>query len=97
MTYLGNVLNAKARAFYRRHRVETIEPAAESGLDMSGRVVMTTKYCLRKELGLCPGRGRGTGAEPMILEDQEGRQYPIRFRCGDCGMDISVSNGKEIR
>ncbi len=97
LTFLGNVLNAKARAFYRRHRVETIEPAAESGIDMSGKVVMTTKYCLRKELGQCPGRGSGTVAEPMILEDQEGRRYPVRFRCRDCGMDILLDGDKETR
>jgi putative protease len=88
LTYLGNVLNAKARAFYRRHGVETIEPAAESGVNLSGKVVMTTKYCLRRELGLCQGTGEKAPAEPMILEDQEGRRYPVRFRCGNCGMEI---------
>jgi 23S rRNA 5-hydroxycytidine C2501 synthase len=90
LTYLGNVLNAKARAFYLRHGVETIEPAAESGVDPSGRVVMTTKLCLRKELGLCSGPGAKSPAEPMILEDQDGRRYPLRFRCGPCGMEISI-------
>ena len=88
LTYLGNVLNAKARAFYRRHGVETIEPAAESGVDLSGQVVMTTKLCLRRELGLCKGHGAKDPAEPMILEDEDGRRYPLRFRCGPCGMEI---------
>ncbi|MEN6424220.1 MAG: U32 family peptidase [Phycisphaerales bacterium] len=97
LTYLGNVLNAKARAFYRRHRVETIEPAAESGIDLSGKVVMTTKYCLRRELGLCPSRSGKTPAEPMILEDPDGRRYSVHFRCGDCGMDILLDNGKGNR
>ncbi|MBN1933408.1 MAG: U32 family peptidase, partial [Anaerolineae bacterium] len=32
LTYLGNVLNQQAAAFYRRHGVTEIEPAAESGL-----------------------------------------------------------------
>jgi putative protease len=93
LTYLGNVLNAKARAFYRRHGVETIEPAAESGLDLSGRVVMTTKLCLRKELGLCTGHGAEAPAEPMVLEDEDGRRYPVRFRCGPCGMEILLARG----
>jgi collagenase-like PrtC family protease len=88
LTFTGNVLNAKARAFYRRHGVETIAAAAESGLDLSGQVVMTTKYCLRKELGLCPGRHVGPAAEPMILEDEDGRRFELRFRCGPCGMEI---------
>ncbi|MDX9833167.1 MAG: U32 family peptidase, partial [Anaerolineae bacterium] len=46
LTYRGNVLNRQAAAFYRRHGVTEIEPAAESGLDMRGRVVMRTRYCL---------------------------------------------------
>jgi hypothetical protein len=86
LSYSGNVLNRKAEAFYRRHGVETIEPAAESGLDLSGRLVMTTKYCLRQELGLCPGSG--ATAEPLILEDEDGRRFEVRFRCGPCGMDV---------
>jgi len=87
LTYLGNALNEKARAFYYRHGVESIAPAAESGLDLSGQVVMTTKYCLRKELGLCRREG-SEPAEPLILEDEDGRQFELRFRCGPCGMDI---------
>jgi len=94
LTYLGNVLNAKARAFYQRHGVETIEPAAESGVNLSGKVVMTTKFCLRKELGLCAGRGARVPAEPMMLEDEDGRRYPVRFRCGPCGMEILLERGK---
>jgi collagenase-like PrtC family protease len=88
LTYTGNVLNAQARAFYRRHGVETIAPAAESGLDLSGRMVMTTKYCLRRELGLCAERHRVPAADPMILVDEDGRRFELRFRCGPCGMEI---------
>jgi putative protease len=89
LTYLGNALNEKAQAFYRRHGVESIAPAAESGLDLSGQVVMTTKYCLRRELGLCRRDG-SEPAEPMILEDEDGRQFELWFRCGSCGMEISL-------
>jgi putative protease len=88
LTYMGNVLNAKAEAFYRRHGVETIEPAAESGLNLAGRVVMTTKYCLRQDLGLCGGQNEKTPAEPFILQDEDGKEYKIEFRCGPCGMQI---------
>jgi hypothetical protein len=58
LDYRDNVLNGKAMAFYRRHGVVDIEPAAESGLAMKGRVVMTTRYCLKYELGLCPREPR---------------------------------------
>jgi putative protease len=86
LSYRGNVLNERARVFYLRHGVETIDPAAETGLDLTGGVVMTTKYCLRRELGLCDGTSRE--AEAMILEDEDGRQFEVKFRCGPCGMEI---------
>jgi collagenase-like PrtC family protease len=88
LTYMGNALSAKAGAFYQRHGVETISPAAESGLDLSGKLVMTTRYCLRRELGLCPGAGSGNPAEPLVLQDEDGREYELQFRCGRCGMEV---------
>jgi len=88
LTYLGNALNEKACAFYRRHGVQSIAPAAESGLDLSGQVVMTTRYCLRRELGLCQREG-SEPAEPLLLVDEDGRQLELRFRCGPCcGMEV---------
>jgi len=53
LTYRGNVLNQQAAAFYRRHGVTEIEPAPESGLDMRGRAVMRTRYCIKHQLGVC--------------------------------------------
>ena len=88
LNHTGNVLNEKAEAFYRRHGVEKIEPAAETGVDLAGQVVMRTKYCLREELGLCPKTGTKAPAEPMILQDEDGREYKIKFCCGRCEMEI---------
>lgn len=86
--YCGNVLNEKARAFYQKHGVEIKESAAESGLDMQGRQVMTTKYCLREQLGLCTGKSSGEAAEAMFLVDEEGRKFRLEFQCGFCGMAV---------
>jgi putative protease len=95
LDFRGNVLNKQAEVFYHRHGVETIEPAAESGLDLSGQVVMTTKYCLRQELGLCDGKGKGTPAEPLVLLDEDDREYEVKFQCGKCGMEIIYSHEKK--
>jgi putative protease len=95
--YTGNALNAKARAFYHRHGVTVIEPAAETGLDLAGRVVMTTKYCLRRELGICRGSRSETGSEPMLLRDEEGRNYEVTFLCGPCGMQIKAPQKETAR
>lgn len=83
LTWRDNVLNAKAAAFYQRHGVTTLQPAAESGLDLHGQTVMTTKYCLRRQLGMCE-----PNAAPLTLVDEDGRRFQVRFLCGDCGMEI---------
>jgi putative protease len=94
LSFLGNVLNQKAAAFYRRHGVGRIEPAAESGLDMHGRKVMTTRMCIKYEMGLCPREpghaSRPCPAEPWFLIDDQGRRLRLDFRCGerDCVMEI---------
>ena len=90
LSYLGNVLNSKAEAFYRRHGVTQIEPAAESGLDLSGRKLMTTKYCLKRELGLCDKELTSSErlVEPLTLLDEQGREYLLRFNCISCEMEV---------
>lgn len=89
LNFQGNVLNQKAAAFYRRHGVKTIEPAAETGLDLTGRRVMTTKYCLRYQLKACPKQpDHRRLPEPLHLLDEQGIEYPLRFNCADCVMEI---------
>jgi 23S rRNA 5-hydroxycytidine C2501 synthase len=89
LSYLGNVLNEKAMIFYRRHGVMKIEPAAESGLDMHGRKVMTTKYCLKYQLEACPCEGKkGTLQEPLTLVDEEGHRLRLKFDCKECVMEV---------
>ncbi len=89
LSYEGNVLNQKAVEFYTRHGVKTIEPAAESGLDLRGHKVMTTKYCLRYQLGACPRLPNSRKLpEPLRLVDDQGAEYPLRFNCADCVMEV---------
>jgi collagenase-like PrtC family protease len=93
LDFRDNVLNDKARAFYRRHLVTEIEPAAESGLAMHGRTVMTCRYCIKYELGMCPREPSAQPAappEPWHLVDDEGRKLRLLFRCDlrECVMEI---------
>lgn len=89
LTYRGNVLNHAAEAFYRRHGVTQIEAAAESGLNMTGRVVMTCRYCLKYELGLCPRENKESlVAEPLILTGEEGVRLQLFFHCAQCHMEV---------
>ena len=89
LSYLGNVLNEKAAAFYRRHGVMKIEPAAESGLDMQGRKVMTTRYCLKYQLEACPREGKkALLREPLTLVGEDGHRLRLTFDCEACVMNV---------
>ncbi len=92
LSYRGNVLNDRAAAFYRRHGVKEIEPAAEAGLDLRKRIVMTTRYCIQEELGGCPYVAADAAVEsplratpgfenPLYLVDEKGHRYLLRFYC----------------
>jgi putative protease len=90
LTYFGNVLNRKAAEFYREHGAVRIEPAAESGLDMRGRKLMTTRYCLKYELGLC---GKPAN-EALTLIDEEGNRLELGFDCARCEMQVYLGEGR---
>ncbi|MCE5323723.1 U32 family peptidase [bacterium] len=91
LSYRGNVLNICARRFYERHGVSSVEPAAESGLDMRGRKVMTTRYCIKRQIGLCGSSKQAN--EPLFLVDSEGHKLELRFDCSRCEMDVILVNG----
>ncbi len=96
LTFQGNVLNQKAEDFYRRHGVVKIEPAAESGLDLRGRKVMTTRHCVKHQLGWCPKEKPDLRlAEPLTLVDEENHVLQLRFRCKECEMEVYYSEEED--
>ena len=94
LSYLANVFNDQARAFYARHGVQLIEPAFEA-LQESGEVsLMITKHCVRFSLSLCPKQAKGvTGvqgtvkAEPLQLVNGK-EKLTLRFDCKACEMHV---------
>jgi putative protease len=89
LSYKGNVLNSRAEAFYWRHGVTEIAPAAETGLDLEGLEVMRARYCLRAQLGCClRERPEGDLVGPLALVDEDGHRYPLRFDCERCEMSV---------
>ncbi len=89
LTFEGNVLNQKAAAFYRRHGVQTIEPAAESEIDMTGRKVMTTRYCILGQTGRCLLTNKTEKLNlPLFLVDKNKRRFELKFNCKKCEMEV---------
>ena len=91
LNYSGNVVNEKAKEFYRKHGVETIEAGFEKLDDFEGKILMTTKYCIKEELYMCPFKTEHTKMpemkEPLYLNDSK-QKYRLRFNCQKCEMEI---------
>ncbi|MBI5665089.1 MAG: DUF3656 domain-containing protein, partial [Nitrospirae bacterium] len=86
-----NVSNKLARRFYKRHGVQQIDKALELEMPPGEIAVMTTKHCLRYELGFCVKRPRsdakGKLNEPLFLYNKDGI-YKLGFDCGGCFMKV---------
>ena len=54
LDFTHNISNKLARKFYKRHGVKQMEKAFELQWDAGKSRVMTTKYCVKYELGKCP-------------------------------------------
>lgn len=87
LSYLGNVYNAKARAFYEKHGVKLIEPAFECHQEKGDVSLMITKHCLRYSFNLCPKQVKGIRPDPMILMNGS-EKLTLRFDCKPCVMHV---------
>lgn len=91
LDFTYNVSNKLARNFYERHGVTEIEKAFELQWDPGKSRVMTTKYCVKYELGKCPKFQRETMGEklkePLTLKHGE-VEYKLKFNCKPCEMEI---------
>ena len=91
LDFTFNVSNKLARQFYHRHGVKEIEKAFELQWDPGKSRVMTTKYCVKYELGKCPRYQRETMGEkvkePLVLKQGE-IEYKLKFNCKPCEMEI---------
>lgn len=91
LDFMYNVANHMAREFYQRHGVTEIEKAFELQWDPGKSRVMTTKYCVKYELGKCARFQRATMGEkltePLTLKHGE-VEYKLRFNCKPCEMEI---------
>ncbi len=95
LNFTSNILNSKAVEFYKRHGVTEIERAAEFGAEIGDRPLMTMKSCLRHRLNMCPKTdGKGGKAEPLFLEDEEGRLFRLDFNCPDCLVTLKIGKLK---
>ena len=93
LTYLGNVMNAEAKAFYAEHGVKQIDDAFEKS-PVNDATVMFCKHCLRFAMGWCPTKQQGKSPyrEPYYLHSLDGKVFKLVFDCKNCQMKVVISN-----
>lgn len=92
LSFLANVYNAKARAFYQRYGVQLIDAAYEAHEEAGEVPVMITKHCLRFSFNLCPKQAKGvTGVRTKVADMQlihQDEVLTLKFDCKPCEMHI---------
>ncbi len=102
LSYLANVYNSAAQAFYTRHGVKLIEAAYEAHQEEGEVSLMITRHCIRYSLSLCPRQARGVigvqgqvRAEPMTLVNGSER-LRLEFDCRKCEMHVMGKAKKHV-
>lgn len=84
--YSANVANKSAEKFYKDCGAERVEPAWELK-EPENAPVMTCRYCLRNEIGMCLKR-RDADRSYLFLRLADGRRFRLDFDCKNCIMKI---------
>lgn len=100
LDYRANIVNKLAEQFYSRHGVTKMEHGLELTHDYEGKALMTTKYCLRYELGQCL-----KGKSPAQIASNRGVDkaycgnlylrnnknfFLLKCNCAECEMQIEL-------
>lgn len=95
LTFHNNVANAQAQRFYADHGAVVGETALEcadaKALAARPVTVMTSRYCLRRELGCCLRKDNaGKLPSPLFLRHPSGKVRTLRldFDCVNCCMNV---------
>ncbi len=91
LDFRENISNSLAERFYLEHGVNKIEQAMEikSKKPVPGTVVMTTRHCVLRELGLCKRLAGRHIAEPLTLSSGK-QKFRLHFNCADCEMEVLI-------
>lgn len=84
LTSAENVSNSLAERFYHDHQAAKIHPAPETS-HLTGEVLMTCRYCLRRELDKC--LKQGAKPENWFLK-APGMELALKFDCNRCEMKV---------
>lgn len=88
-SYLYNISNHQARAFYEQQGLKEIAPAFELS-PVKNPLIMQCRHCLKYSLGYCIRHGgeKMPWEEPLYLKLDDGRRFRLEFQCSACQMNV---------
>lgn len=80
--YKANVHNKYAELFYNKCGTKVLEPSFEKKKTNKSVELMRCKHCIKYALNMCKS------PKNLILIDELGKKYPLKFNCKECEMSI---------
>ena len=84
--YRANIHNESAKQFYEQCGVKVLEPSLESKIPNRPVALMRCKHCIKFALNLCKS------PKNLVLKDEFGKTYPLKFDCKNCEMSVMSPN-----
>lgn len=89
--YKRNITNELHRAVYEDFGAKEIEYGLDKTLDFKDKELMTCKYCLRYELGICSKQKKNPEVHfPLYLKDANNNRFRLEFDCKNCVMKVMM-------
>ncbi|MBR5972847.1 MAG: U32 family peptidase [Paludibacteraceae bacterium] len=85
LDYRGNVHNQKAKEFYQKHQVSSIDDSFEKK-EPAGAELMRCKHCIKYALGYCTKENGKRLNEPLYLVTNTQKKIQLHFDCKNCEM-----------
>lgn len=82
LDYRANVHNKLAETFYNKCSSEIMEYSFETKVPNRQVELMRTKHCLKYAFDMCKS------PKKLILVDEKGVKYPLKFDCKNCEMCV---------
>jgi len=83
--YRANIHNKSAEEFYKKCGVKVLEPSFEKEKPKRQVELMRCKHCIKYSLNMCKS------SKNLILVDEFGKKYPLKFNCKTCEMSVLSS------
>lgn len=85
--FRANIVNDLAERFYKSHGIKELERGFELSQDHVGKIVMTSRYCLRRELGQCLVNDAPKYRNQLFIENNF-HTFELSFDCKKCEMSL---------